>query len=262
MTLDLGDRDRPARQGGPGATLISAHRGGAGLWPENSLTAFRGACELAVDSVELDVHPSAEGKIVVHHDAVLGRVVEGEGPLCTLPWEALARLRFKDSPQEHMPLLEAVLAVLRPSPLRLRLEFKVGPDKRPYPGIVEAVHGQLARAGMLRRTIVSSFEPAYLETVAATDPTLHRLWLIRNGLLDEIGVDGVIAEAVALGVPEVDLRAERIRPEWPERFAAAGLQLGAYAANQREVIARMFELGVVMFTTDRPDLAVELRPMH
>lgn len=259
MSLDLGDRAGATRPGEPRATLISAHRGGAGLWPENSLTAFRGACALAVDSVELDVHPSADGKIVVHHDAALGRTVEGEGPLCTATWETLSRLRFKDNPEERMPLLEAVLEVLRPSPLRLRLEFKVGPDRAPYPGIVEAVHGQLERAGMLRRTIVSSFEPAYLTTVAETDPTLHRLWLVRNGLLDELTIDGVIDEAVALGVPEVDLRAERIRPGWPERFAAAGLQLGAYAANEAAAIRRMFGLGVVMFTTDRPDLAVELR---
>jgi glycerophosphoryl diester phosphodiesterase len=48
--------------------LRIAHRGGTGLWPENTLEAFERAIELGVDGIELDVHLSADGKLVVHHD--------------------------------------------------------------------------------------------------------------------------------------------------------------------------------------------------
>lgn len=257
MTSEL--RTGTAVDSRPRTTAISAHRGGAGLWPENSLTAFRGACELAVDTVELDVHPTADGRIVVHHDAELGRTVEGEGAVCAADWATLSRLRLKRSPQERMPLLEEVLDVLRPSHLGLRLEFKAGPDKVPYPGIVEAVHQRLVRHDMLARSFISSFEPAYLETVREIDDGLHRIWLIRPSLLETAGVEAIIAQATRLAIPEVDPRAETIQPDWPARFAAAGLRLGAYAANDRETMARMFAYGIAMFTTDRPDLALEVR---
>lgn len=243
-----------------GRTAISAHRGGAGLWPENSALAFRAVRALDVDSVEFDVHPSADGRIVVHHDPLLGRVVEGEGALCEQDWASLSTLRFKGHPEERMPLLEELIEILKPSALKLRLEFKAGPDRQPYPGIVEAVHGLLQRHGMLGRTMVSSFASAYLETVHKVDPALHRIWLIRPSLLEEMGIGAVIEEARRLGVPEVDPRADSLQPEWPARFAAAGLRLGAFAANDAAAIGRVFALGVAMFTTDHPDLAVSLRP--
>ena len=50
------------------ATLVAAHRGGAALWPENSLLAFRQALALGVDALELDLHMTADGEIVVLHD--------------------------------------------------------------------------------------------------------------------------------------------------------------------------------------------------
>ncbi|MGH7342170.1 MAG: glycerophosphodiester phosphodiesterase family protein, partial [Candidatus Rokuibacteriota bacterium] len=53
------------------APRIAAHRGGAGLWPENSLAAFAGALALGIDLLELDVHLSADGEVVVIHDATL-----------------------------------------------------------------------------------------------------------------------------------------------------------------------------------------------
>lgn len=242
-----------------GKTAISAHRGGAGLWPENSLTAFRQACALPVHSVEFDVHPTADGKIVVHHDAVLGRVVEGEGAVCALTWDALKRLRFKDHPEERIPLLQEIVEVLKPSHLALRLELKAGPEKMAYPGFAKAVLDCLSDQGMLERTMVSSFDTHFLEEVGALRPALHRIWLIRAALQQEIGLDAVIGKARSLGVPEIDPKLETIQDDWPAKAAAAGLAFGAYAANDRAAIARAFALDVAMFTTDRPDLATAIR---
>ena len=44
---------------------IAAHRGGAALWPENTLAAFAGALSLGIDLLELDVHLSADDEVVV-----------------------------------------------------------------------------------------------------------------------------------------------------------------------------------------------------
>jgi len=61
------------------AILVAAHRGGAQLWPENSLLAFANALGLGVDAVETDVHLTADGEIVVIHDPKLDRTSTGRG---------------------------------------------------------------------------------------------------------------------------------------------------------------------------------------
>ena len=62
------------------APLFAAHRGGAALWPENSLLAFGNALALGVDYLELDVHLSRDGEVMVIHDATLERTTTGTGP--------------------------------------------------------------------------------------------------------------------------------------------------------------------------------------
>jgi len=76
------------------ATLVAAHRGGAALWPENSLLAFRSAIALGVDAIELDLHMTADGEVVVLHDATLERTTTGSGTLRDLRLAALAPLRL------------------------------------------------------------------------------------------------------------------------------------------------------------------------
>ena len=58
---------------GSSGTVIAAHRGGAGLWPENSLLAFRNAVALGVEQIETDVHLSQDGELIILHDARLDR---------------------------------------------------------------------------------------------------------------------------------------------------------------------------------------------
>ena len=64
---------------------LAAHRGGAGVWPENSLIAFRSAIALGVDDLELDVHLTADGDLVVIHDRTLERTTSGRGPVNVCP---------------------------------------------------------------------------------------------------------------------------------------------------------------------------------
>ena len=111
MAPDSGSRRAVQTLPVDGKTLISAHRGGADLWPENSLTAFRHARDLPVESVEFDVHPTADGRLVVHHDARLGRMVAGEEALCDMAWADLKARRFLAHPEERVPLLEELLVM-------------------------------------------------------------------------------------------------------------------------------------------------------
>ena len=72
--------------------LVIAHRGGAGLWPENTLFAFRNAVQIGADALEFDVHATRDGELVVIHDATVDRTTDGSGRVDEMTWEALRGL--------------------------------------------------------------------------------------------------------------------------------------------------------------------------
>src|SRR5882672_10189082 len=100
-------------QGKP-ATLLAAHRGGALLWPENSLLAFRNAVALGADFIEFDVHLSREGEVMVIHDPTLDRTTNGQGAVRDRTVAELKALRLKDRAGvvtgETVPTLDEVIA--------------------------------------------------------------------------------------------------------------------------------------------------------
>lgn len=72
--------------------LAIAHRGGAGLWPENTLFAFRNAVRIGADALEFDVHATSDGELVVIHDATVDRTTDGSGRVDEMTWDALREL--------------------------------------------------------------------------------------------------------------------------------------------------------------------------
>lgn len=72
--------------------IAFAHRGGAKVWPENTLFAFERAIALGYRYIETDVHLSSDGEIVIFHDQTLERTTNGTGPLRALPLESLRSL--------------------------------------------------------------------------------------------------------------------------------------------------------------------------
>ena len=97
-------------QRGSGRPLVFAHRGGAGLRPENTMPAFDHGLSLGADGVELDVHLSRDGVVMVHHDDALDRTTDATGPLASRTADELARVdagyrfnRTLDSGQTEYP---------------------------------------------------------------------------------------------------------------------------------------------------------------
>ena len=195
----------PAR----GRPLVVGHRGAMGLAPENTLESFELAFELGADMLELDVHPTRDGRLVVIHDDVLGRTTPWAGPgappfvadltlaelaaldagtwfvraLDRLPppphgptdderrrWlDAGALARFS-SGRVRPPALEDVLALVRRRDKLVNVELKLVP--RRYPGLVEAVVTALRAAGAVERTVISSFDHQALALAKRLAPEL------------------------------------------------------------------------------------------
>src|SRR6266542_3779719 len=111
------------------ATQLAAHRGGALLWPENSLLAFRNAVALRADYIEFDVHLSKDGEVVVIHDPTLDRTTSGSGAVKDRTVAELKALRLKDRAgaltDETVPTLDEVAAVAAQGRRRMLLEITV-----------------------------------------------------------------------------------------------------------------------------------------
>src|SRR5256886_802255 len=150
-------------QGKP-ATLLAAHRGGALLWPENSLLAFRNAVALGADFIEFDVHLSRDGEVMVIHDPTLERTTNGQGAVRDRSVAELKALRLKDragvATGETVPTLDEVIAVASQAGRRMLLEIKLDAGRARYPGIEEKVLALLDRHRMAGSTVVMAFEPA------------------------------------------------------------------------------------------------------
>ncbi len=241
-------------------TDICSHRGGALLWAENSRLAFENTARLPVEQVEFDVHPSRDGKLVVIHDETLDRTTDGTGAVCQHDWADLQKLILKGSGGQRMLLLGEVIEIFRPTQIVLRLEMKAGPNRVPYPGGHPAkVVAALEAGRILDRTVMTSFQ---LETVAEVPKhgtPMRHVWLVTPATQVDIGFDGVIDLARSKGVPMLGLRSSILDAPSVAAVRKAGLGIGGWACNDAAMIRKMFDLGVDVFTTDRPDLALAIR---
>jgi len=240
-------------------TDIASHRGGALLWAENSRLAFEQTAKLPVEQVEFDVHPSRDGRLVVIHDATLERTTDGAGAVCQHDWVELSKLILKGSGGQRMLLLDEVIEIFRPTSIVLRLEMKAGPGRVPYPGHPARIMAALAAAGILDRTVVTSFQLATVVDASRHGRPRRHVWLVTPETQTDIGLGAVIDLARSNGVPMLGLRGNVLDAPTVAKVRDAGLGIGGWACNDATAIARMFELGVDVFTTDRPDLAIAQR---
>lgn len=263
------------------APRIAAHRGGAGLWPENSLAAFAGALALGIDLLELDVHLSADGEVVVIHDATLERTTEGAGPVRSLSAASLRRLRVRGADgaltEERVPPLDDVLDLAARAGAELLLELKgpsfsvryarsasgqleTVPGPR-YEGMEERVLARLEGAGMADRVIIMAFNPAVITKVRALVPSQRTTLLVgrNHGESATARATDTIEWAARLGVTHLGLDHTLIGADVVEGARARGLVLGAWTPNDETALRRLLTLGVDIITTDRPDLALRIR---
>ena len=156
---------------------ITAHRGAAGLAPENTLSAIREGMKYA-DRIEVDVHQSKDGKIVVMHDSSVERTTNGKGKIKDLDWDYLSTLDAGSwfSPEyegDHIPLFEEVIDLVCPKKVLL-IEVKEGE----YPSIENKIARMIEEKGVIDSVIIQSFSTKILETFHEINPEirLHKLF--------------------------------------------------------------------------------------
>ena len=244
------------------APLLAAHRGGAALWPENSLLAFRNALALGADYLELDVHLSRDGEVVVIHDPTLDRTTTGTGPVVDRTAAELRALRLKDRSlitAEGIPTLDEVVALAAAGGRQILLEIKVDAGKARYPGIEERVLAVLDRHGMAAATVVMAFEAETWRRVRALRPEIRAGALYSaRALPSASAVARALSEAGGAGVGFVGLAYSLVTPEAVAEARKAGVVLGAWTVNDPDQMRMLIDRGIGVLITDRPDVAKDL----
>jgi glycerophosphoryl diester phosphodiesterase len=257
-----------------GRPQCAAHRGGAALWPENSLLAFRNAIALGCDLLELDVHRTVDGELAVIHDPTLERTSDGAGAVAALTGAELRRVRLRGPDgaltDERVPLLDDVLALAAPSRVELLVEVKGpaagfgvsyerggAPVPGPrYEGLEETLLAKLAKAGLERRATIMAFNPPVLARVSALAPGRRMALLVAGHHVAQASAppEAAVAWARRAGATDAGLQHTLVTDAVVQAARAAGLTLGVWTVNGEDAMRRLAALGVDVITSDRPDL--------
>ena len=248
--------------------FVFAHRGGCALGPENTIAAFDRGHAAGADGFELDVHLSADGVVVVCHDATLERTTDAAGPLVARTAADLARVdaghRFSDAAGAFpfrglgvgIPTLNEVLR--RYPDMFLIVEMK---DDTTAMGV--AVAEAVRAAGAVDRVCVAGYGQRSLDAARAALPeaatsasypearwAVYRSiarWPVRKARYD------------AFQVPETAGILRIVSPRFIRDVHAAGCRLQVCTVDEEKDMERLLEWGVDGLISNRPDVAVRVR---
>lgn len=155
---------------------VVAHRGGALIGNENTLSAFESGIRAGADLIELDVHLTADSVVVVCHDPTLNRTTDRKGRICDLTLEQFKQARALDREtgkptDESLPTLAEALDLIK-GRAGVLLEIKKF-RKGKYEGIEEKVLELIEERGMHEDVICQSFDDEVIEKIHSLDPTVR-----------------------------------------------------------------------------------------
>ncbi|HET6794273.1 MAG TPA: glycerophosphodiester phosphodiesterase [Acidimicrobiales bacterium] len=224
----------------PGTPLVLGHRGASADRPENTIEAFAEARSQGADGVELDVRRSADGALVVHHDAVLA----GGEPVYEVAVDRLP---------PSMPLLGAALDVL--ADMAVNIEVKNLPDEPghdPDQLTARRVGALVVERGLTGAVIVSSFALAAVDAVRSVEPS------VATGLLTTATADQTRALEVASARGHRFLHPHHlaVSTELVRRCHDAGLDVVTWTVDDPDRVRWLAEAGVDGLITNRPAVAL------
>ncbi|MFJ2116357.1 MULTISPECIES: glycerophosphodiester phosphodiesterase [unclassified Streptomyces] len=207
-----------------------------GVEPENTLRSFLHAERAGMDAIELDLHLSKDGALVVMHDTSVDRTTDGTGAIVE---RTLAELRELDAGGgERVPVFEEVLDAVR-SPLQAEIKDVAA---------ARALAEVMRERGLVERVEVSSFHDEAVAEIASLVPGVRTVLIASRWKAD------IVDRATAVGAARVALNIRRLTLEVVERAHAEGLGIIGWVVNTQEQLrlARAFELDAV--TTDLPEI--------
>ena len=250
--------------------LVYAHRGGAALRPENTIEAFDHGLALGADGLEIDVHLSRDGVVVVHHDAGLERTTDSRGPISAFTAAELSRVDagywFQNASNGaaefpfrgrgvRIPTLGDVLRRYRTA--RFIIELKMNDKELAYRTVDE-----IRAADAVERVALGAFGGRVLRAARAYEPriptgagTEETRWaLYRSWIRWPLGS----TKYREFQVPERSGATTIVTPQFVTYAHRAGIPVKVWTVDDPADMRRLLEWGADALITDRPDLASEI----
>ncbi len=238
-----------------GQTLVLGHRGASAYAPMNTLPAFVLAADQGADGIELDVHLTRDGQLIVLHDFTVDHTTDGHGLACEMTLADIKQLDaggwFDESFRgTHIPTLDEVFEAVGQRFRLINVEIKSESQEK-TDGVEQAVADAILRFNLAQRIIVSSFNPFALRRFRMILPAVAIGYLYAP--------DGPDTQHIMAEVPH-----EARHPHYSlidEHFVAwahaEGYRVNTWTVNDPDAARMLHRLGVDAVMTDYPDRIVE-----
>jgi len=242
----------------PDITSI-AHRGasGKGLAPENTLAAFRRAIEIGTDAVEMDVHLSRDGHVVVCHDATLDRTTDRRGAIKDL---TLSEIKQADAGScfdpafagERIPTLKEVLDLIVGKALAL---IEIKPED-----IAREVVRTVEECDAVGHVVLQSFHREVVREVGVLNPQIRSALLIGVRAIEVRHTRAVrlVHRTTEVGASILSLSHNAATPELLQELHRRGLALYVWTVDEPDELRRMIQIGVDGIISNYPDRLKEV----
>ncbi len=249
--------------------LVFAHRGGGGLYPENTLEAFKYSAAMGVDVLELDVHSTSDGTLVVMHDGDVARTTNGSGRVNQMTLAELKKLDagYHFTPDDGKTFPFRGKGITIPT---LQEIFDALPDKvfniepkQAEPSVVKPLCEILRARKMTDKAIVGSFRQQAIdefraqcsEVATAATPAEVRDFLA----LYKVGLGESYSPPMqVLQIPERIGALQIVSKDFIETARRLNLKVHVWTINDAQDMQRLIEMRVDGIMTDYPDRLLKI----
>lgn len=249
--------------------LVIAHRGGAGIFPENTLFAFQQTWKMGVDILEMDLRETADGALVLLHDKTVDRTTDGSGEVSQKTLAEIKQLnaafRFTTDGGQTFPLRDQKISI--PT---LDEVFTALPQaryiieiKHETPTIAQSLCNLIRKHKLHDRVITASFSQSILDSFRSDCPEVatsaSTSEVTKFLTFYKIGLDKSYSPPMsALQTPEKVGKLQILTKDFIETAHRLNLQVHVWTINQTEDMQRLIEIGVDGIMTDYPDRLLNL----
>lgn len=249
--------------------LVIAHQGGGDLWPGNTLFAFQNAANLGVDVLEMDLHITADGMLVLTHDETVDRTTNGTGEVESMTLDELKQLDAGydwslDNGASYpfrgqgitIPTLEEVFAAF--PDYRMTIEIK-----KTNASMAKPFCDMIRKYDMQDKVLVASFHDERLKEFRAECPEVATSSAKNETttfvLLTKVFLGGFYSPYFySLQVPEKSSGITVMTEGFVRAAHARNLAVEPWTINDEETMRKFIEWGVDGIITDRPDLMLKV----
>lgn len=238
-------------------TMIFAHRGFSGYYPENTMLAFQKVAEeTAADGIELDIQLTKDGEIVIMHDETLDRTTNGTGYLKDHTLEDLKMLSVGVNtkgflPRQTIPTLREYFTWLKTTKLITNIELKTSIIE--YKGIVPKLVALVKEFGLENQVWYSSFNHYTIKELKELMPNANCGLLTESWMVDF----GKYCAEQGASTANV-IYTYCLKPGIADELHAHGIKLQAWTPNTDDIMQALIDNNVDVLITNYPDKASKL----